>query len=402
VKKLLLLIAVVCAVVAFALPLQGYLPAPKKAEPAKHIPAALPVTVSRVAQGDFIETALVTGSLIARDEILVGPEVEGLRVLEVLADEGDYVKRGDVLARLVVDTLDAQLAQNAASLARSEAAIAQARSSITQSEAKLAEARNAFERGKPLRQSGYLAESVMDQREAAARTAEAQLVAARDGLKLAEAERGQIEAQRRELQWRRSKTDITSPADGRISRRAARVGANASMTLGDPLYRIVARGEIELDAEVTEGALARIREGQTAKIEVAGAGEVNGKVRLVAVEVDKATRLGRVRIFLGTDPALRIGAFGRGQIETARGQGLAIPASAVLYGEAGPTVQLVTGHTVSTRPVKLGLVSSDSVEVREGLAEGDLVVTKSGTFLRDGDEIQPVLAGQSKVSEAGR
>ena len=67
---------------------------------------------------------LATGSLVAREEILVGPELEGLRVTEVLADEGARVKKGDVLARLVADTLDAQLAQNDAGLARSAAAIA--------------------------------------------------------------------------------------------------------------------------------------------------------------------------------------------------------------------------------------------------------------------------------------
>ena len=137
-------------------------------------------------------------------------------------DEGDRVKKGQVLARLVNDTLDAQLAQNDANLARSAAAIAQAESAITQAEARLEEARNAHQRGKPLRQSGYIAESVMDQREAAAKTAEALLTSARDGLKVTHAERGQIEAQRRELTWRRSKTDISAPADGLVSRRTAK------------------------------------------------------------------------------------------------------------------------------------------------------------------------------------
>ncbi len=98
---------------------------------------------------------LATGSLVAREEILVGPEVEGLRITEVLADEGARVKKGDVLARLVADTLDAQLAQNDAALARTTAAIAQAKASIVQAEARLVESRNAFERAKPLRQAGH-------------------------------------------------------------------------------------------------------------------------------------------------------------------------------------------------------------------------------------------------------
>ena len=121
------------------------------------------MTVARVAPADFAETVLATGSLVAREEILVGPEVEGLRITEVLADEGMRVKKGDVLARLVADTLDAQLAQNDAGLARAAAAIAQARSAIVQAEARLVESRNAFERAKPLRTAGHMAESAYDQ-----------------------------------------------------------------------------------------------------------------------------------------------------------------------------------------------------------------------------------------------
>src|SRR5262245_65514173 len=138
------------------------------------------------------------------------------------------VSKGDVLARLVSDTLEAQLAQNDAALARAEAASAQARSGIVQAEARLLEANNAFERAKPLRAAGHLAESAYDQREQAARTAEAQLLAARDGLKVAEADTGQIEAQRRELLWRRGRTEVIAQGDGVVSSRLARIGGFAA------------------------------------------------------------------------------------------------------------------------------------------------------------------------------
>src|SRR3954468_15477624 len=182
-------------------------PAAKAPPPDESLVLAAAVTVARVAPADFVETVLATGSLVAREEILVGPEVEGLRITEVLADEGMRAKKGDVLAKLVADTLDAQLAQNDAALARATATIAQARSAIVQAEARLVESNNAFERAKPLRSAGHMAESAYDSREQAARTAQAQLVAARDGLTAAEAEKAQIEAQRRELAWRRGRTE---------------------------------------------------------------------------------------------------------------------------------------------------------------------------------------------------
>jgi HlyD family secretion protein len=352
---------------------------------------AAAVTVARVAPNEFTETVLATGSLVAREEILVGPEVEGLRITEVLADEGQRVSKGEVLARLVADTLDAQVAQNDASLARTAAAIAQAKSNIIQAEARLAESRNAYERAKPLRAGGHMTEAVFDQREQAARTAEAQLAAARDGLHVAEAERAQVEAQRRELTWRRGRVEVKAPADGIVSRRIARVGGYATGA-AEPMFRIVAKGEVELDAEVVETRLAAIALGQKARVEVAGLGEVTGMVRLVSPEVDKSTRLGRVRIFLGDNPGLRVGAFGRATIETATSSGLAVPAAAVLYGPNGPTVQVVRGNRVETRAVKVGLAADALVEVRGGLADGDLVVARAGTFLRDGDTVRPVPA----------
>jgi RND family efflux transporter MFP subunit len=372
--------------------------APQAAKPtSKDVPAPV-VTVARVSYHDFRETVLVTGTLVAREEILVGPEIDGLRVLEVLADEGDRVKKGDTLARLVSETLEAQLAQNAAAVARATAAIAQAHSTIAQAEARLKEARNALERGRPLRQSGYLSESTLDQREAAARTAEAQLVAAGDGLRLAEAEKAQAEAQRREILWRRGRTEVTAPADGIVSRRHARIGALAAGA-AEPMFRIIANGEIELDAEVTETKIGKIGPGQAASIEAAGTGEADGKVRLVSPEVDKATRLGRVRVFLGDNPALRVGAFARARIVTGEGRGLAVPASAVLHGADGAYVQLVRDGRIETRRVAVGLGAESVVEVREGLAEGDLVVAKSGTFLRDGDAVRAVPASHSKLTE---
>ena len=377
-------------------------PSPKRAalpQPEEMLAAA--VTVARVAPAQFTETVLTTGSLAAREEVLVGPEVEGLRVTEVLAEEGMRVKRGDVLARLVADTLEAQLAQNDAAHARAQAAAAQARSGIVQAEARLLEANNAFERAKPLRAAGHLAESAYDQREQAARTAQAQLLAAGDGLKVAEAEKAQVEAQRRELLWRRGRTEVIAPADGVVSRRMARIGGFAAGA-AEPMFRIVANGEVELDAEVPETRLAAVRIGQPARVEVAGSGEVMGTVRLVSPEVDKATRLGRVRIYLGDNPTLRVGSFARGVIETATGEGLAVPAAAVLFGPEGPVAQLIHNNRVETRRIKTGLSSGSMVEVRAGLSEGDLVVARSGTFLRDGDLVRPVGeqtgAGASEVA----
>jgi RND family efflux transporter MFP subunit len=217
-------------------------------------------------------------------------------------------------------------------------------------------------------------------------------------LKLAEAEKAQVEAQRRELVWRRDNTKVTAPADGLISRRTARIGGMATVAAAS-MFHIIARGEVELDAEVIETELGKVAAGQKARIAVAGNGLVTGTVRLVSPEVDKTTRLGRVRIFLGDDARLRIGSFARGTIGTAQSHGLAVPSSAVVFNSDGAFVQVVVNGRVSRRAIETGLVSGGLVEVRKGIAEGDIVVSRAGTFLRDGDAVRSVLP-DAKISEA--
>ena len=303
-----------------------------------------------------------------------------------------------MLARLVAEQLDAQLAQNDANLARAAAAIAQAESQIVQAEAQSKEAAAQLERAVPLKQSGYLSGSTYDQRESAARTSAAQLIAAKDGLKAANAQKEEVEAQRRELIWRRSNTDVTSPEDGVISRRTARIGAMASAN-GEPLFRIIENVEIELDGEIVETELKNVKVGQKAIVTVPQIGDFEGKVRLVSPEVDKTTRLGRVKLFLGDNPVLRIGTYARGRIETAKSRGLAVPSSAVSFDHDIASVQVIEGNKVRKHVVKTGLVANDLVEVTDGLREGDLVVTRAGTFLRDGDVVRPILP-EPRLSEA--
>jgi len=356
------------------------------------------VSVVKAAQSDFFEMVTVSGSLVPRDEILVSPEVEGFRVLELKVDEGDRVKKGDVLAILVQESLDAQVAQKDAMMARWEAAISQSESQIVDMTAKLAEAQANFERAKPLKNSGHLSGTTYDQREAAAKSAAAQLAAARGGLRLAQAEKSQVEAQRRDLQWKRTNTEVRAPADGLISRRTARIGGMASGA-ADAMFRIVARSEVELDAEVIETELAKVTTGKKARVNVAGVGDVEGTVRLVSPEVDKLTRLGRVRVFLGNDARLRIGTFARGSIETAQSRGLAVPSSAVVFDAGGAYVQIVRSGRVVRRDVKTGLIARGLVELKHGIDEGDIVISRAGTFLRDGDAVRAVMP-DSKISEA--
>jgi HlyD family secretion protein len=126
--------------------------------------AAPAVTVVAVTKRVISETSVVTGTLKAREEIFVTAGVDGLKIEKLLADAGDTVAAGAVLAVLSTDTLDIQLSQNASQLARADAAVAQARAQITQAEASATQAKSALDRATALKAKGVIAQDVLDQR----------------------------------------------------------------------------------------------------------------------------------------------------------------------------------------------------------------------------------------------
>jgi multidrug efflux pump subunit AcrA (membrane-fusion protein) len=188
-------------------------------------------------------------------------------------------------------------------------------------------------------------------------------------------------------------TAVQAPAAGIIISRAAVVGTTASAR-AEPLFRIAAKGEMELLAETPVKTLNRIAVDQPATIEIVGVGELSGKVRLFSTAINPTTQLGQIRIFIGSDPRLRVGAFGRATINVGRRCGPAIPLSAVLYGPGGAVVQVVRDGRIETRRVSIGLVATGEAEIREGLAEGEMVVARAGAFVREGDRVRPMLPAE--------
>ena len=364
------------------------------------------VTVVKPISRQFVETLRVNGSIVAREEVLIAPQIEGQRIRTLLAETGDTVKKGQLLARLVIENFDALVAQNDATLQRAEAGIAQARSSIIQAKARLTESAAALKRAKSLSKSGYTSQSILEQRQAGATSARADLAKANDSLKLAISEKAQAEAQRRELLWRRSHTEIKAAVDGFILSRSAKVGGIAT-ALGEPMFRIVKAGEVEFDGEVTSDQLHRLKSGQTVELVAAGIGNVRGTVRMVSPHVAKDTRLGQVRVFIGVNRNLRVGTFATGIIKTTRSHGLAIPSSAIMRDADGPYVLIVDVGKAKIQRVTTGLISDGYIEIRNGLSENDRVVTKAGTFLGPGELIKPIETPQptnqrqADVSKAG-
>lgn len=352
----------------------------------ERVPIAPAVTVLMLVPTELVETLLLTGTLVPREEALVVPEIEGLRITEILVEEGDQVKAGQVLARLSRDQLNAQMDQWQATLNVSNAQIAQARSQISQAEAALAQSTPALARAQELLRISSGTQASVEQRVAEQRANEAKLASTKDGLLLTVADKANKEAQWNEAKVRLGRTEIKAPVDGMVSRRTARLGAIASAA-GEALFRIIAKGEVELEADVPETALPKLRKLQKADVTIGSALKVDGIVRLVSSEVDKTSRLGKVRIALPVDARIRIGSFGRGVVEISRRMALALPAAALQYDGASPYAQVVRNGRVIARKVQPGLMTQGMVEIKEGLEEGEAVIARAGAFLHDGDAV---------------
>jgi len=361
--------------------------APREVEP----PA---VTVVKAETRRFTDRLFVSGTLVAREDIMVAPRIADLTVIEIDAEDGDHVEKHQVLARLDRSQLDALLSQNDAAGARADAAIDQAKSMIAQAESQLEFAANDYDRAKKLG-AGIMAVATVEQRETTMKTATAALAASRNALAVAEADRRARDADRQELMVRIGRTEVRAPVSGVVSRRSAKLGATAA-TSGEPLYRIIADGAVDLDAEVPEQWIPQLKVDMPATLRLPGLdAPVAGKVRLVDQEVDKASRTGKARIALADASHAHLGAFASGEVDLASRDGVAAPTTAVKRdGDAG-TVLVVNDGKVEERKVTLGIVENDDVEILSGVSAGETLVARAASFLRPGDKVRamPMIVG---------
>jgi multidrug efflux pump subunit AcrA (membrane-fusion protein) len=188
---------------------------------------------------------------------------------------------------------------------------------------------------------------------------------------------------------------VQAPVAGLVASSSAVIGAVASGK-GEALFSIIARSEFDLIGLVPVRDIARLKVDQAAQIKIVGAGEVAGRVRRVASTVEPNVQLGQVTISVTSSERLLVNSSGRALIKTGQSCGVSVPLTAVLYGSAGTVVQVVRRQRIETKRVEVGLMSGGQIEIREGLAEGDVVVARAGALLREGDPVRPETTADAK------
>lgn len=358
------------------------------------------VTVSEAKMTDITERTTISGTLVAGEEVYVNTRINGYAIEELRVDIGDRVSKGDVLAVLDTLNLRSQVLQAEAELARSKAAIAQAQSQITAANATNREAQISLNRSTRLRRSGHLSQQDLDKAIANSSTSKANLNSMESALRVAKAQSKQSALQLEVALNNQKRAKIRAPISGIISSRSARLGAIASAG-GEPLFKIIENGIVEMEAEVIETALGRIKEGQTVDLDIAGIGEIKGSVRLIAPTVDSRTRLAKVRIKLPDDDNIKPGLSASGWVLGAKRLALTVPGSAVTTEGGGVVVSVVKDGVVEKRTVVTGGLSRDGQrEIVSGLKLGETVVTKSGVFYRSGDVVKVLPANDASTGDA--
>ncbi len=320
-------------------------------------PVALTVATAPATPRPMARRIAGDGSVVAWQELVIGAEAGGLRVIEVLVDEGSRVSAGQPLVRMEDALLAAQLGQAEAAIAEAEAALRIARQDLA--------------RAVDLARTQSMPRQTLEQREATAAQAEARLASA--------------QSRRDEAAARLAQARILAPADGIVSRRVALPGGVTQP--GQEMLRIIRDGRVELDARVPELDLAAIRPGQPVRV-IHGERAILGEVRAIAPIVSAETRLGIVHVALPPGAGLRPGMFARAEIQAGDAAALTVPQSALLFREGRPAVLVVQGDRVALRPVAAGRRQDGVVEVTQGLAAGEQVVVSGGGFLADGDRVR--------------
>ncbi len=315
-------------------------------------PATVPVDLATTTRGTVAAHWTGTAALEVDESATVVARVGG-ELVAVLAEEGDTVDAGQVLARLDGDRL---------------------RLEKREAEANLGRLQRDYERNLEMFRRGLISSE------------------AHEMLRF-ELDAMQAIYERRALEY--EYTRIRAPIAGIIAERHVRVGN--TINAGDPTFRITSRAPLLAYLFVPEREFARLAPGQTAEVRVdaLGGARFAGRVQRISPVIDPATGTFRVTLEI-PDPEdqLSPGMFGRFAVVYERRENvLLVPRAALLDTDGGDAVFIVNDAMARRQDVTTGFTTGELIEITSGLRDGDQVVVVGQNALRDGTRVR--MAGQA-------
>jgi RND family efflux transporter MFP subunit len=320
----------------------------------------VPVTVQVARRGTLRASVWATG--IVKPEpgaelIVTAPQPA--RILEIPKSEGETVRKGDLLVRFEIPSLQAEKVGRESDRARARARLENAQTAEKRSEGLL-------ERGIAARKEVEDAKRELADAEAAVSEAEGAAHAANL--------LGQRES-------------VAARFDGIVAARFHNPGDLVEPGASDPILRVLDPARLQVEASVPLNVLSRVKLGSTAQILGPEAGTIDqGTVTSRPAAVEAATATALIRIAFSKPTRLASGTPVKVEIATEERQGaLIVPAAAIVQEGAETFVYTVDGESrARRRKIEAGLRTSSEAEILSGVAEGDRVIVQGQDALPDG------------------
>jgi HlyD family secretion protein len=376
-----------------------------------------PVTTYEATRSDLVQTVVASGRIMTPQRVSVGAVITG-RVVRIPVKEGQSVKRGEVLIELDDDDERAAVAQSRGAVAQAEARMRQLREvglpaaeqALVQAQANLTQARQQFERAKELKAKGFVSEAALDDARRNLDVAESQLRAAKlqvetnrpagSDFALAQTALAQARANLGVAQAKLDQTVIRALVDGTLIARNVEPGNVVQP--GKELMVLAPAGETQVVVQIDEKNLAQLKLGQQALASADAFPKERFAAELVYINpgidalrgsVEVKLRVPKPPDYLRQDMTISV------DIEVARSAAtVVVPADAVRdANSAQPWVLAVDGWRARRRAVKLGLKGDGRIEVLEGVAPGDRLISAANGTVREGQRVRATAPAKSNA-----
>ncbi len=359
--------------------------------------APIKLTVAKVEQGVITPSLFGVGTVEARRAYLIGPTAAG-RVLRVLADVGDRVKAGHLLAEMDPVDLDQRVASQDATLGRAHSAVAAAEAQLRDAQSRRELAAINLARYRDLGEKQFVSQGVVDSRVQDEKSAQAAVDAATAGLAGARQDLVRIQEDRAGAQRQRESIRLLAPVAGMITSREAEPGS--TVVAGQAVLRMVEPASLWARVRFDQGRSEGLAVGQAVRIvRRADAGnELAGKLGRIEPVSDAITEERIAQVAFEAPPeGLSVGEIVEATVSLPdSGTTLVLPNASVRRMGPLKGVWLVEGEALRFTPVRTGLTSLDGlVQITSGVKAGASVVVYSERDLTPGARFQIVdsLAG---------
>ncbi|HKV80003.1 MAG TPA: efflux RND transporter periplasmic adaptor subunit [Candidatus Sulfotelmatobacter sp.] len=367
--------------------------------------------VALVKRAPIEDAVTLSGAFHAYQEVDVHAKVAGY-IRNIYVDVGDHVKTGQKLAVLEVPELNAEVAGAHAGLRRAKDSVTRAQSNVHSAESIYAAYHAAYTRLKQASETrpGLIAEQELDDSMAKDKDSEAKVESDKAALAEAQSQLSVAEADLQRMNAMEDYTHVTAPFAGVVTKRYADTGTmiqagTSSDTQSMPVVQLAEYTKLRLVVPVPESAVPGLQLGSVVQVHVTAMNQdFEGKVARFADALNDETRTMHTEIDVkNPDGALKEGMYAEAKLILKQHKDvLTVPIQALERNSSGATVLIVDAlGRVEKREVKLGVESSDRVEVVAGLADNDRVIVGNHSEFREGEKVQPKVVNEMPGSEGG-